>query len=43
MVQSSVLTVAMLIGDVIKRIGDIGEANTSRLVDEEKVGKGVPA
>ena len=32
-----------LIGDVAKGIGDIGEPCTSRLVDKEKVGKGVPA
>ena len=32
-----------LVGDVAKGIGDIGEPCTSRLVYEEKIGKGVPA
>jgi hypothetical protein len=31
-----------LIGDVAKGIGDIGEPGTSRLINEKKVGKGVP-
>ena len=33
----------MLIADIAKRIGDIRKPGTGRLIDEEKVGKGVPA
>ena len=32
-----------LVGDVAKRVGDIGEPSTSGLVDKEKVSKGIPA
>ena len=33
----------MLIADIAKRIGDIREPGTGRLINEEKVSKGVPA